>query len=423
MLKLNIRLLVLLASILLVFLILIQVTWVRKAIEIEEQHFSNKVTSALIDVLYEIQRNSNDTIDIFDPIEQVNESMFRVRVHDTINPLYLESLLRLEFSRKELNETFEYGIYDCFSDSLIYRNIVLKSSMPDNTVPINDFIWDDDEGHYFSVHFPNRKRTFFSKLDFWIYSSLFLILVVMFFAYTITIISRQKKIREITKDFINNMTHEFKTPIATIRLSSEALMRDSIINQPEKREKYAKIIQLETERLQNQVERILQLATMEREQIQVSMAKADMQSIVERVVSTFELNIDAIGGKISYIDQAKNHFVLGDEFHLFNIISNLIDNAIKYAKAEPIIEIKSFNEGNYLVISVTDNGVGIEPNEIKYIFDRFYRVPQGNLHDTKGFGIGLNYVKVMLEKHGGHVEVLSTPKKGSTFTVFLPAIK
>jgi two-component system phosphate regulon sensor histidine kinase PhoR len=200
-------------------------------------------------------------------------------------------------------------------------------------------------------------------------------------------------------------------------------MRDSIINQPEKREKYAKIIQLETERLQNQVERILQLATMEREQIQVSMAKADMQSIVERVVSTFELNIDAIGGKISYIDQAKNHFVLGDEFHLFNIISNLIDNAIKYAKAEPIIEIKSFNEGNYLVISVTDNGVGIEPNEIKYIFDRFYRVPQGNLHDTKGFGIGLNYVKVMLEKHGGHVEVLSTPKKGSTFTVFLPAIK
>lgn len=419
----TIRILITVATILLFGLVLSQVFWVKQAYEIEEKQFSYDVTQALMNTVSTIQERHQDSATIYDPVEKVQNNLFVVRMHDTIHPYYLKSVLRSEFSKLEINEEFQFSMYDCFNDTMVYCEKVTPTKVQKaQQGEMPPFQWSND-GHFFSVHFPERNKALWQKMEFWSYSSVLVLLVVTFFAYTISIILKQKRLSETKTDFINNMTHEFKTPISTIGLSSDVLQKTKPGENPERIHRYAKIIHEENSRLQSQVERILQIATIEKEKVSLKKKEFDLHEVLQHVADTYALNVEAKNGKITCDLTAKKHLVEGDKVHLENIFSNLIDNAIKYASEKPEVNITSRNEGKYIAIDISDNGVGIDKAHQKQIFDKFYRVPQGNLHDVKGFGIGLNYVKVMVEKHSGKLSLKSETGKGSTFTVKIPCLK
>lgn len=222
------------------------------------------------------------------------------------------------------------------------------------------------------------------------------------------------------KDFINNMTHEFKTPISTIAIASETISQPGIVNTPERLFTYSGIIHEEAARLNMQVERVLQTVKAERREFQLNKEKIDLHELIKAIIESFNVNANNKKGEIKLNLSATNCFVIADKHHLTNVIFNLLDNAVKYSDQSPIITISTVNEGNKLLLSVSDNGIGIKKEYLKRIFDKFFRVPSGNIHNVKGFGLGLSYVKSIVKLHRWKIKVNSEPGKGSTFTIIIP---
>ena len=417
----TIRIIISVATILLVGLVVTQIFWVRNAYQIQERQFNYDVTNSLIGVAKEIRQQQSDSTPVIDPVLNHSINLYLVTLNDTVDAAYLEALLSNAFKGKEINLEFEYAIHDCFRETTICRR---KEENPESqgvivasTAP--EVEWGVD-GHYFTVYFPSISGQLFSQLDFWIYSSLLLLVVIVFFAYTISIILRQKRLSEIKTDFINNMTHELKTPISTISLSSERLLKPDILDNPDRLFNYAGIIRNENQRLQNQVERVLQMATLDSEKIKLKKKAIDINEIVQKVVSTIELKVKERDGHINLQLNADPSIVQADEIHLTNMIYNLLDNANKYSQDKPIINVRTDSRPKGVRITVQDQGLGIEKEHQRYIFDRFYRVPKGNVHDVKGFGLGLYYVRTMAQAHHGSVSFTSEFGQGSTFELYLP---
>ncbi len=250
---------------------------------------------------------------------------------------------------------------------------------------------------------------------------LIITIVIVFCAvFCIIVIVRQKKLSVIKNDFINNMTHEFKTPIATISLASQMLKDGAVSNTSESVDRIATIIRDESKRLTFQVERVLQTALFTETRMKLKLKNMNMNQMIEDLLPKFSLRVEDKGGKFSAYLEAEQDEVLADEVHITNVISNLVDNAIKYCVKPPEITIYTRNKDKEIVISVIDNGIGIAKKDQKLIFERFYRVSTGNLHDVKGFGLGLSYVKKIVEAHGGRIDVESSPEKGSCFDIILP---
>jgi Signal transduction histidine kinase len=287
--------------------------------------------------------------------------------------------------------------------------------------PPNSYLakW-ENEPYYFGVLFPNKSTSIISRMGMWIFSSLVLLLVIGFFAFTVWVIFEQKRLAEVQRDFINNMTHEFKTPISTISISAGVLKNPSIINNPQRLTMYAGIIQEEANRLKNQVERVLQMATVDEERIRINRETVDIHNIILKAVKNVQPLLQEKNGNINYQLNAGLHHISGDPLHLTNIIYNLLDNAVKYCNKQPYITISTQNKGKGITISITDNGIGIEKEHLKKIFDKFYRVPTGNVHDVKGFGLGLSYVGIVVRTHRGKLNVSSEVGRGTTFEIQLP---
>jgi two-component system phosphate regulon sensor histidine kinase PhoR len=225
---------------------------------------------------------------------------------------------------------------------------------------------------------------------------------------------------EIKNDFISNMTHEFKTPISTISLACEVLSDKSIEKSPERMNKYVKMIGDENKRLSLLVENILQTAILDKGQLKLKIQSIDIHNLIEQTITNIKLQVENKEGEISTDLKAANAVINGDRVHITNIVFNLIDNALKYSGDHPVIKISTRNDSEGVFISVEDNGIGISKENQKRIFDTMYRVPTGNIHNVKGFGLGLSYVKAVVEKHGGSINVESELGKGSTFTIYLP---
>jgi two-component system phosphate regulon sensor histidine kinase PhoR len=259
-----------------------------------------------------------------------------------------------------------------------------------------------------------------NQMGIWSFSSLVLLLVILFFAYTLFVILKQKRLSEIQKDFINNMTHEFKTPISTIAVSTEVLKDPSIVHHPERLLNYTTIIEKENIRLKHQVERVLQMAKLDKEDIGLKKEKVDVHQIIRDAIQNTALSLQEKHGTIVCDLSAERHKIDADRLHLTNVLYNLIDNAIKYCKQSPEIVISTGNLNKHLCIDVKDNGLGIAPENHKKVFQKFYRVPTGNVHDVKGFGLGLHYVKSVVNAHRGTVKVDSDLGRGSTFKIILP---
>ncbi len=409
---------ILLALISLGVIIAGQVFWVRKAYGIQERQFNEHVMFALTAVVDEILVMNNDS-SVTEPVLQKESNFFVANINDTPSPYLLETLLKEQFERYNLKEDFEYGIYDCFTDSIVFGSRVnfdtLDNEVRAEATQIKAKF--EPDGHYFGVLFPNKTATILKQLDFWMYSSFVIFLIIIFFSYTIFVILKHKRLSEVKSDFINNMTHELKTPISTISLSAEALSNPNIIYQPERFQQYISIIKNENQRLRSQVDKVLQIATLTPKKVSVKMEEIDIHEIILKATETFSVNVAEDGGALNTSLNATRSVILGDLVHITNVIYNLLDNARKYTEDAPIISIESYNDKDCLVVKVKDNGVGINQSHLGMIFDKFYRVPTGNLHNVKGFGLGLFYVDTIMKAHKAKISVESRVGKGSTFTL------
>ncbi|MFZ6051621.1 sensor histidine kinase [Halocola ammonii] len=416
----TIYIVIVLAVISLIGIVVTQIYWVNKAYNLQQKQFNDRVVIAMTSVVDQIMTINKDSAGV-EPVQQVSNNYYVANINDTLHPYLLESLLKQSFASSNLKQDFEYGIYDCFTDSIVFGSKVNFDS-PDNEVKPEDVSFKkrfDKDGHYFGVYFPGKSAFILSQLDFWVFSSVMILMVVIFFSYAIVIMLRQKRLSEVKTDFINNMTHELKTPISTISLSSEVLMKKDIVNDPDRLNQYARIIHSENNRLKTQVDKVLQIATLSPEKVNIKSEELDLHEILQSAVETFRVSLQDGQGKITTELNAQNSTILGDRVHITNIIYNLLDNAQKYTEQTPEIEVRTENENGFVKIAISDNGVGIDKNQQPLIFDKFYRVPKGNLHDVKGFGLGLFYVKTIVTAHKGKIRVESEPGKGSTFTVLL----
>jgi two-component system, OmpR family, phosphate regulon sensor histidine kinase PhoR len=436
---------IILAVISLISILIVQYFWIQtsiatqaKKVEIQEkedsldiQHFSETVHISLRNVLQEISTQFSDSSDLYGAVKQIRANYFSVDINEELHPYYLETLLKREFYNQNIHQDFQYGIYDCFTDSIVFGNLI-KFTKDSLYAPISDSVlgltspklkWKKD-GHYFTVFFPTLKikslEAYSPNRSPWIFMFVIIFFVLIFFTFSINVILKQKRLSEIKTDFINNMTHELKTPISTIALSSDVLMKGDFSNNPEKLKRYAGIIYKENKRLENQVERVLNVAKMDKESIQLKKTQVNVHEIIEEIKDNFEFNQFANGGELFVELNAEKFIVDGDLVHLTNVFYNLIDNACKYCEVKPEIHIKTENNSVFLQLTISDNGIGIKRENLSMIFDKFYRVPTGNLHNVKGFGLGLFYVKLIIEQHGGKINVKSTLGKGTSFIIQLP---
>ncbi|MCS6927900.1 MAG: HAMP domain-containing histidine kinase [Saprospiraceae bacterium] len=348
----------------------------------------------------------------------------------------LDQALREELRSRGIDAPYQYGVYSKARNSFVIMNnhyVVIDNTPLITAKGINSlynspyrvalFPKDVESPGYLAIYFPDRTRLVLGSV--WgslILSVIFTGIILFSFWYTIQVIYRQKKLSEMKTDFINNMTHEFKTPIATISLAIDNILSPMVIREPERIKRFAEIIRQENRRMNNQVERVLQIAQLERNEIQLRVAEVNLHTLIRQAAENFSLQMERREGTLKLDLQSKKPIVKGDATHLANVIHNLLDNANKYSPERPDITIRTRDLPNGSVsFTVEDKGIGISKEARKYIFDKFYRVHTGNLHDVKGFGLGLSYVKAIVEAHRGTVEVRSEVGKGSAFTVVLPS--
>ena len=270
------------------------------------------------------------------------------------------------------------------------------------------------------LYLPNQTQYLIQSFKMVMPSALLIIIIAICSIITIIIILRQKKLSEIKNDFINNMTHELKTPIATISLASQMLKDNSVSNTTSSVENISKIIHSESKRLTNQVEKVLQMAIFTESRLKLKLKNIDLHEIITKLINNLEIRFEEKGGHLQSELNASKYTLVADEVHICNVITNLIDNAIKYCTSSPEVKITTSNINDGIEISFKDNGIGISKENRKMIFERFYRVPTGNVHDVKGFGLGLSYVKRIIEAHKGTIKVDSVLNKGSEFKIWLP---
>ncbi|MBK9285716.1 MAG: HAMP domain-containing histidine kinase [Sphingobacteriaceae bacterium] len=342
-----------------------------------------------------------------------------------VDTVLLDSILKNEFKRNGIKAKYNYYLTSLYPGSSHHSNLAQAENMEDsvgvvykiNLSPSNRFI----DPEYLIVHFPTQERDVFKSMLGSLILSLLVILILIFsFYYILASNLRHKKLSQIKNDFISNMTHEFKTPISTIALASEMLSDSSINQTPDKQTRFLRMIRDENKRLSVLVESILQTSILDKGEFKLKKTEIDVHDIINTAISNTQLLIAQKNGKIVTDLSATKHELLADKVHLTNIVFNLIDNAIKYTREIPEINIKTFNTAEGLMIEIKDNGIGISKENQRKIFDKFYRVPTGNVHNVKGFGLGLSYVLAVILKHGGTISVDSELGKGSTFKLHLP---
>ncbi len=464
-----IKIIIVVVSFVLLSLTAVQFYWVRNAISIERTNFENQVSNAINDVIDALERiktyrsfdesirthNKMETfLQSLDSINQelyqsmysiqttediervirktnivqdvINEMMHDSRqfdIEDVLDYVFLDSLLHKEIEDRGITTNFEYGVYSTAKAKLIYENATKYKSELENKGYVFDLLPYEisDDSYYLLIYFPYETRYLFKQMASIIFISLILIVIIlMLFIYVIKIIVWQKRLSEMKNDFINNMTHEIKTPISTISLACEALGDEAIKKSPMLADNYLKVINDENSRLGGIAEKILQAAAIEKDNFRLKREKTNIHELIDRVINNIGIQVEVKDGSIGCNYKAGKTLLNCDKVHLTSVISNLIDNANKYSPRKPEIKITTENYADGIKVCVSDSGIGISKENQRKIFDKLYRVPTGNLHDVKGFGLGLSYVKTIVEQHGGRISVDSALQKGSTFCLYLP---
>ena len=411
----TIRLIIVLGSLSIAGILAVQIYWVKRAYDLENNKFRQTAVHALNEVANNISR-VYELADIENPVEQLSSDYYVVNLRTPLDSEVLEHYLKLEFKEHDLNTDFEYGIYDCDTDEIRYGARVTANFETNSEEPVvlpktDKFL------NYFAVRFPNSNEMLFKNLDFWILSSLLTLLVMGFFVYAMTVILRQKRLSEVQRDFVNNMTHEFQTPISTIRVATDVLAQPKILDQPERFKKYVQIIRQENNRLKSQVETVLTTAKLGRGKLELDIQMQELHSLINEVLEGVKAEL---GDGLKLNLYAERTTIFADRVHLLSVIRNLVENAIKYSQKPVEITVDTKNTQNGIVLSVNDKGIGIPKEYLNKIFSKFYRVPTGNVHNVKGFGLGLNYVQQIVKAHKWTIHVESEYGEGSTFSIHIP---
>ncbi|MCX6225181.1 MAG: HAMP domain-containing sensor histidine kinase [Bacteroidia bacterium] len=343
------------------------------------------------------------------------------RIEERLSYSTLDSLIREDFDEKGIALPFEFAVRTGnvrYTLRSVNFNPMVKFQMYKSLLFPHDV---RTSPNFLYVYFPTRENYLFRSVGTMAGASLTLALIILIISsVAIYVIFRQKRLSEIKNDFVNNMTHELKTPISTISLASQMLTDKSLSNDSKNLEHISSLIQQESKRLGNQVEKVLQMSIFEEGKMSLKIQPLHFDNLVRQAVEKISLQIQKRNGFIELDLSSGEDPINGDETHLTNVVFNLIDNAMKYCQNDPAIKILTRSTSRNIQVKISDNGIGISKEYIKKIFDKFFRVPTGNVHDVKGFGLGLSYVKKVIEQHHGTISVASEPNSGTTFTLIIP---
>lgn len=458
---------IILMSVALLGIAVTQYVWIKAQVDLNEKNFDDKVIMAMNKVKLRLQKDTetkdfitnywkpkNSQISLekskmistllskdkkypnYYQIADIMRTIDPEGMVENINKENLDRYIREELEDQGILLKYDYGVYSNQHNDFVIRNGIFAVPVEGNSSPayvgaprglydskykVQLFNEEESATGSLKIFFANKRSWLWvSVLPSLLSSLLFTSLILFCFAYTVFVIFRQKKVSEMKTDFINNMTHEFKTPIATISLATDSITNQSVINDVSKIERFAGIIKQENKRMLNQVEKVLQMARIDKKDFELKLTDVNINDVVFQASENARLKVIQRDGSINAHLNAKFPQVQGDLTHISNIVHNLLDNAEKYSEGAPEIEIATSNVEKGVIIEITDKGIGMSKDAIKHIFDKFYRVHTGNRHDVKGFGLGLSYVKALVLAHKGTISVQSELGKGSTFKVFLP---
>ena len=401
----------------------IQIYWISNASSVKEANFKRSVNEAFTRVIAkteQIEKRKALQLNQFEGMVNFNRHLpYEAFITDGV----MDSLISIELNVRGIDTKFEFGIYKPEKDTMLMKTghtnprEIIKKGFAFRLFASDIFT----SPEYLIIYFPQEKQFLLTEMWGMLLVSIILIIVIMYsFVYTIITIFRQKRISEMKNDFINNMTHEFKTPISTISLACEALGDDDISKDAGVFSNYLNIIQEENKRLAGMSEKILQTAVIEKGQLKMKKETINLHNVITDVIKNIRIQVEIKDGVIKRNLKAAQPVIEGDKVHLTNLVYNLLDNANKYSPRRPVIRVVTENTSNGIILTIEDNGIGISKTDQKKIFEKLYRVPTGNIQEVRGFGLGLSYVKAIVEEHHGKISIESEVNKGSKFRIFLP---
>ncbi|SHE67312.1 two-component system, OmpR family, phosphate regulon sensor histidine kinase PhoR [Mariniphaga anaerophila] len=416
----TLKYIVLLATITVAGVLALQFFFLRNSYDNSEKQFRESTTIALKEVAWQLLA-ANGAVANFDsiaPVELITNSYYVVTTDALIDFELLKFHLMEELKKHQIYTDFEFAVNNPVTGHLEQKTLITArgEEQPSNyTFPEGK----NPDTFYFAVHFPDRSPYFHSRLSVWYLFTGLLVVVILFFGYTLSVIIRQRQLSQIQKNFINNLTHELKTPISSIALSAKVISDEQILKTPKRLFEYARIIQDQNARMSKNVEKVLNLASLEKSKVFLNLEKIELEHFFEEVTKSFR---HTNAGKKATVQLNLPHqkiFLVADKFHFTNLVLNILENSVKYCEKKPIIHVDTHQLKNKLLIHFTDNGIGISKKYRKKIFTRFYRVPTGNVHNVKGFGLGLDYVRKIAKAHKWKIKVDDNPEGGSIFTLII----
>lgn len=397
-------------------IIAIQVYWLKRAFDEEEKKFSQVVQVSLLQVAEEINQYYGYKTPHINPVERISDDYYVVNIRNDFDARVLEMLLKKAFHARSINSNFEYAIYDCETDEMLYGSYVqVESQKPDE--PATYFPKVKNLVYYFAVRFPGKAGFLFQSLNEWIIVCVVMVMILIIYLYALYIILQQQRYARLQREFINNMTHEFKTPLASILIAAEYLSGTDGNKDQDKLVQYSRIIREQGKKLDDHVSKILNHSRQEADPLILEKQKIDIAASIRQCIDIIQLKYPE--ARITLNNSLQDGYILADPFHFSNIMYNFLDNSIKYCDQVPEIRIDLEQQGKSVLLRVTDNGIGIEQKHLKQIFDKFYRVPAGKRKQVNGFGLGLFYVSKICRLHGWKLQAESTPGKGSSMTVLI----
>lgn len=394
-----------------------QLLWTKEAFTIEQKKLSQKAHIALLEVAKKLYEGTNHELPAQNPVQKIANDYYIVNIDNAFEPDILEFYLKSEFKKMNITTDFEYAMYNCQSDEMVYGDYISLSKKGKENKTVY-FPKHKNLVYYFAVRFPNETTYLFSSMRFWFILSTALILILLIYVYSIFKLLQQKKYSELQRDFINNMTHEFKTPLSSILIASKYLIEQTPIKDDKKLHTYTDIIIKQSNKLNSHIEKILSIAKSDYNPLELKKESILIIPIIEEVITNIQLKYPEANIKI---ESNSNEYKLEtDLFHFSNLVYNLLDNAVKYCNEKPEITILIKEENSILKLEFIDNGIGITPKKISFIFDKFYRVQNEKSNEVNGFGLGLYYVKEICGLQSWKIKAENNLENGITITLSIP---
>ncbi len=415
-----IRIVLILGILAIIGIISVQFYFVKQASDQESRQLNQTINIALTSVAEDLARYNDAELPRQNPVFHHSPDYYIVNVNTNIEPAILEQFLITEFKVRRLTLDFEYGIYDCQTDKMVYGRLVRFGENPRIKPMEENLPKSSDYVYYFGIHFAGRNKMIMDSLGIWIFFSSILLLVIIFFAYTQLIILRQRRYAEVQRDFINTMTHEFKTPLTSLSMSADVIQQPEILKEPERLFRYGEIIRSQSNHLLKQVERVLEMGGPSGDKLLIRKAPVNLRNLIGEICEQMEPRIQCSNGHLTFSYDSGIVMIEADPLHLTNITLNLLDNALKYSGDKPEISVTVTDTNGHLNLEVKDQGIGIPAKLNKRVFEKFYRVPTGNIHNTKGFGLGLYYTRNAVHAHGWKLTLDSQEGQGTVIRILIP---